>query len=525
MTARNYDVIITVNNASPFETSNVLIGNTSLATGVIANVNSTTNELKVKLSNSILEFSNLEVVHSNAISISGSANGLLNTTSLPFQSNTYSGNTTTAIATIQSIGPSSFIAEKNAFTQNPVVRLFEIYYPGEWYPENAAGNPTGKGEGRSWPTNFPIRFADVRGDLISDLSYNVTYGGSSFIPFPSQISSIEQASDGKINELSLTVFNVDNIISALVEDPFLVGNNTSNACQAFVNGELVHGIDPRTINANPSDFGSSGTEGFDVLTRARANGLTYSADVQTGIYGKANASFTREQTIAVNGQWIEGKSDTRDLLGAVVSIKTTFANFLDVWPEYSTTRFITSNVVEVYNALPYRVGDNVRAENGTTEVTIQSIQENRFLYLSNALDANTALGDAVFIVNPQADPESYIEDKFKIDSLETLSDEVATFSLISWLQYFRNQIPNRKYYKNTCQWAYKGPECQYPGPGGLAIPGTSLTSNANPIAADNTVAPSAAGDVCGKSIQACTVRNNQIHFGGFPATGRTIPKQ
>lgn len=525
MTARNYDVIITVDNATPFETTNVLIGNTSLATGVIANVNSTTNQLKVKLSNSILEFSNLEVVHSNAISTTGSANGLLNTTSLPFQSNTFSGNTTTAIATIQSIGPSGFIAEKNAFTQNPVVRLFEIYYPGEWYPENAAGNPTGKGEGRAWPTDFPIRFADIRGDLISDLDYNVTYGGSSFIPFPSQISSIEQSSDGKINELSLTVFNVDNIISALIEDPFLVGNNISNACQAYVNGELVHGIDPRTIDADPSDFGSAGTEGFDVLTRARANGLAYSADVQTGIYGKANASFTRDQTIAVNGEWREEKSDTRDLLGGVVSIKTTFANFLDVWPEYSTARFITSNVVEVYNALPYRVGDNVRSELGTTEGTIQSIEENRFLYLSNPLDSNLAVGDAVFIVNPQADSESYIEDKFKIDSLETLSDEVATFSLISWLQYFRNQIPNRKYYKNTCQWAYKGPECQYPGPGDLAIPGTSLTSNANPIAADNTTAPSAAGDVCGKSLQACTIRNNQIHFGGFPATGRTVPKQ
>lgn len=525
MTARNYDLVITVSNAAPFETNNVLIGNTSLATGVIANVDSTTNILKVKLSNSILEFSNLEVVHSNVVSITGTANGLLNTTSLPFQANTYSGNVTTAISTIQSIGPSGFIAEKNAFTQNPVVRLYEIYYPGEWYPENAAGNPTGRGEGRSWPTNFPIRFADVRGDLISDLNYNVTYGGDSFIPFPSQISSIEQSSDGKINELSLTVFNVDNIISALIEDPFLVGNNTSNSCQAHVNGELVHGIDPRTIDANPSDFGSAGTEGFDVLTRARANGLTYSASVQTGIYGKANASFTRDQTFAVNGNWEEGKSDTRDLLGGVVSIKTTFANFLDHWPEYSTARFVTSNVVEVYNALPYRVGDNVRSEIGTREATIQSIEENRFLYLSNPLDSNLSVGEAVFIVNSQADSESYIEDKFKIDNLETLSDEVATFGLISWLQYFRNQIPNRKYYKNTCQWVYKGPECQYPGPGGLAIPGTSLTSNANPIAADNTTAGSAAGDVCGKSLQACTIRNNQIHFGGFPATGRTVPKQ
>ena len=84
-----------------------------------------------------------------------------------------------------------------------------------------------------------ITLADIRGDLISDLNYNVTYGGDSFIPFPSQISSIEQSSDGKINELSLTVFNVDNIISAIIEDPFLVGNNISNACQAFVNGELV----------------------------------------------------------------------------------------------------------------------------------------------------------------------------------------------------------------------------------------------------------------------------------------------
>ena len=98
MTARNYDVVITVDNATGFQSTNVLIGNTSAAVGVIANVNTTLNTLKVKLSNSIAEFSNLEVVHSNVISISGSANGLLNTTSLPFQSNTLSGNTTTAIA-------------------------------------------------------------------------------------------------------------------------------------------------------------------------------------------------------------------------------------------------------------------------------------------------------------------------------------------------------------------------------------------------------------------------------------------
>ena len=65
---------------------------------------------------------------------------------------------------------------------------------------------------------------------------------------------------------------------------------------------------------------------------------------------------------------------------------------------------------------------------------------------------------------------------------------------------------------------------QYPGPGGLSIPGTSLSSNANPIAANNQTASSASGDVCGKSIISCTIRNNQQHFGGFPATGRTVPQ-
>lgn len=522
MTARNYDVILTVDDATGFEASNVLVGNTSASTGVIANVDTTANTLKVKLNNVLQEFST-EIVHSNIITVSGTANGALNTASLPFQSNTFSGNTTTAIATVTGIEHSGFISEKNAFVQNPIVRLFELYYPGEWYPANEAGNPTLQGAGLSWPSEFPIRFAEVRGDLIADLQYNVLHQGDSYIPFPVNLSALEQSSDGKINELTLSVFNVDNIISALVEDPYLVGNCTTNSVVAYVNGEAVHGIDPRTVDAAPADVGSVGDEAFDTLTRARANGLSYSADT-VGVYGKANAAFTKTQCEVVNGTWQEKKLDTRDLLGGVVTVKTTFANFLDVWPEYTTAKFIAGNVVEVASALPYRVNDNVRAQNGTTEATVESIQENRFLYLSNPLDANTTLGDAIYIVNKDKDSESYIEDTFKIDQLESLNDHLAEFGLISWLQYFRVTTPKRKYYKNTCQWAYKGPECQYPGHGGLSIPGTSLTSNANPIAANNEIASDAAGDICGKSIQACTLRNNQIHFGGFPATGRTIPK-
>ena len=130
MSARSYDVILSVDNASAFEATNVVIGNTSATTGTIANVNTTTNELKVKLNNLQQEFSSSEVVHSNTIvtTTATGGDGLLTTAN--FLSNVYSANSTTAIATISSIAQSAFKAEKNAFSQNPIVRLYTIYYPG-----------------------------------------------------------------------------------------------------------------------------------------------------------------------------------------------------------------------------------------------------------------------------------------------------------------------------------------------------------------------------------------------------------
>jgi len=442
---------------------------------------------------------------------------------VPFTSNIATSEVTTATTTIASQDPSLFIAEKNAFVQNPVVRLYDVFYPGEWFPPDKHGNPTGEGTGRSWPTNFPLKFADIAGDLVSDLQYNVTYDGESYIPFPLNITSIKQNQDGKIDDLTLTVFNVDNIISALVEDPFIVGNNTSNSCVANVNGVPVNGIDPRTINFTPAQVGNAGEIAFDSLTVARAKGLNYSDSI-VGLYGKANASFTKEQTEAVAGTWQIQKNDSRDLQGGVVNIKTTFANFLDVWPEHSVTKYITSNVIEVYNAMPYRVGDTVKSSKGSTTATIQTIEENRFLFLSNELEGNTNIGDEIFIINADADTESNIEDRFTINNLEELSQSTASFGLVTWLQYFKQITPRRKYYKNTCQWQYKGEECQYPGPGGGTIPGTNLTANTNPIGQDNKTASGPEGDICGKNIVACNLRNNGIHFGGFPATGRTIPR-
>ena len=115
--------------------------------------------------------------------------GNVNATS--FATTIATGNTVTANSVaISSISNSPYIAEKNAFTQNPVVRLITLYYPGEWFPNNKFNNPSLAGEGRAWPNDFPFRIAEVNGDIISDINYNVTYGGISYVPYPVNVSSI-----------------------------------------------------------------------------------------------------------------------------------------------------------------------------------------------------------------------------------------------------------------------------------------------------------------------------------------------
>lgn len=521
MTTRTYDTLLTVTNSANFEIGNVLIGSSSAAVGIIAGIDNDNNYLKVKLSNVVNEFSDGEAVHSNVVNMTASGSGTL--ASVPFNPNVFNSFSTTATSTITNIASSGFIAAKNAYTQQPIVRLYSVYFPGEWYPPNKAGNPQEQGLGYAWPSGFPIRFAEVIGDLANDISYNVLHNATSYIPFPLTVSGFSEGSDGKINEASLDIFNVDNIITGVVENPFLVGLNTSNSCVALVNGEYVDGLDPRTINANPADLSAApaGLDAVGKLTRARANALVYDSAVQAQ-YGQANAAFGYEQTKEVNGNWKKLKIDTRDLLGGVVEIKTTFAHFLDYWPEYSLVESLNTNEVVVTNSLPYRVGDSVTTSSGSVTATITAISLlDHIITLDTTLDGS--VNDALYIINAEKDSDSYVQDSFKIEQLESLSDHVATFGLTSWLQYFKIVTPKHKYYKNTCRWVYKGEECQYPGPNGGTIPGTDLQANTNPIGLDNQIT-TADLDACSGSVTACRLRNNQKHFGGFPGTGRSLPR-
>ena len=432
-----------------------------------------------------------------------------NTESVPFTAAAYRSTTTLTTNVIAKIENSGFIRAKNAFEQPPLIRLYDIFYPGEWYPPNAFGNPSKLGQGLAWPFGFPYRFAEVRGDIISDISYRAWHDGDAYMCYPIDSGSIGLNQTGEINETTVTISNFDSLIAQVVENSFLVGN-CANANTGTVNFGAVHNLDPSTIVNHTND----------------PYGNNYDQSVVDSTYGGiANSAITYDRCIELNGTWKSGKQDSRDLLGGIVRIRSTFATFLDYWPEYSTIRSITGNVVELYSTAPYRINDNVTIK-GTrgNYAAVKNIVGN-FIELDSSL--NIGVGTNLMIVNPDADPDAYVEDVFKVDKLNALDGAAAVFSLTSWLQYFKLTFPRRKYYKNTCPWVYQGEECQYPISGTGLIPGTSattaLTANGFWTVKNVQVDTVSANDECAKSFVACKLRNNQIHFGGFIGTGRTVP--
>lgn len=69
--SRTYDTIITISNTLGFLTGMVIVGNTTGTIGIIANINPTTGNLKVKLVNTLQEFVSGESIHANINSLTG----------------------------------------------------------------------------------------------------------------------------------------------------------------------------------------------------------------------------------------------------------------------------------------------------------------------------------------------------------------------------------------------------------------------------------------------------------------------
>ena len=511
MSTRAYDFTLTLTggNLDNYFKDNVVVGSSTATEGRIISVDKANSQIKVKVANSLHSFSSGESVSIQSVVTTG-GNTKLTFGDLNFSTPQYSSTTSSSSRSISSIDLGGFSTFKNAVEQSPIVRLLSIYYPGEFYPPNKNDNPSNAGEGLAWPVGFPYYFASVQGDVLSDLEYRAYHDGEEYLVYPINFGGTDISTDGRVNQTTVEISNFDNLIASIVEDPYISGNNTSNSVYATVGGQIVANIDPRTVPG----------------TTSNPDGLNYDQTVVDGIYaGVSNSAFTYAQTQVVNGTWKQSKQDSRDLLGGVVKVKTTFSSCLDYWPEYSTVRDSRANVVEVYSSLPYRVGDNVIVSGSSTKHSIVKEVRGNFLQLENSI--STVIGDKLFIVNPSRDPHAYVEDVFRIESLAGLNSLSATFSLTNWLEYFKFVLPKRKFYKNTCQWIYKGEECQYPEDGTGTIPGypTGKTKTANGFfTINNATTLDQSEDVCAKNYEACSLRNNQVHFGGFIATGRTIPK-
>lgn len=572
MSTRAYDYIVQLSDTSSFSVGNIVVGQSSNTVGEIIAIESS--NVKVRLSNVYLQFitgerliSNSAILYSqntfidHSSNINGTTNVFITPTSvdlsdtitvyvdglvaprdsyssnssaiqfLPVEviANTQSGVTdfvtfpTTAVTSlfvqvvrgniesanfvasniveyvetansvITGIFNTPYIAEKNSFEQTPLVKLYSIYYPGEWYPKNANGNPGNSGDSFPWPHGFPLRYAEVVGETYSDFNYSVIFGGNSYKVTALESDDISTDSSGQINEISLTISNFDGYMASLVDNANIAGFNSTNATIAYVNGEVVQNIDPRTVDSNVHyNSAIAATRG-------------------------ANASHTYETTTETGGTWIPFKRDSRDLLGAIVEIKFTYAKFLDYWPEYSIVKSenASENSVTMYSTGPYRVGDLVVSNSSPVFVsTIINIDGNK-LYCSDFTHSDP--GDKLYIINPDADKNAYVEHDFIINRLDELDELKASFSISNWLQYFKNSAPRKKFFITTCPFRYKGEECKYPANGSGTIVGSNPQLSANGYFTINNVSTgNLSEDICAKTLTACALRKNLINFGGFP---------
>jgi len=402
----------------------------------------------------------------------------------------------TASSIIQDIRPSNYIALKNSFEQEPLVRLYDIYYPGDWYPANANNNPTAEGLGYAWPYLFPIRYAEVFGDDLNIPDYTINHKGFSYSAKPINHGSVSISSDGSLGELTLKIDNTNYFFSSLVENAKIVGYNNTSAIISTVNNELVGNIDPRTDPTNIA---------FDTnVVAARGLGI--------------NVAYDYETTAALGEEWVSLSKDSRDLLGAVVEIKSMYASTLEHWPEYGIITSLSANILTVSDSSSYRVNDSLITDTGISLGAIVSILDNTVTVTASSI-INSVIGDKLYIINANYDPYAYNEHKLLITKMVSYDSSAVSFTLAERNTQFTEELPRRKFYKNTCPWKYKGVECKYPQSGVGTIQNTYPIYTANGMfTVTNVATTNLALDKCSKSISACALRNNIQNFGGFPGT-------
>ena len=478
--SRTYDYKLTVQNyGEPFEVGQT-VDNDNGAKAFITAVKG--NEVFVILEPDSSLFSVGDVLLSHSDTFNKTEQDPSKTKNFTGRAKT--GETDLGDADIDAIERNPIIARNNAFEQAPTIRLISIYYPGEWYE---AGSEHAASE-YGWPYPFPLRVCQS-----DNYTQPVVFNDKDYISIPIELSQINESTDGSLGQTSIRIFNAHDVISSLVDDPNLSGYNVSNTTSAVVDGKLVKGIDPRTVPNNPA----------------------YSSAI-VGYYNRENAAMDKAQSDSLNGIWRSVRLDSRDLLGAIVEIKTTSAEFLKYKPEYSTITQASGNTITMKSASEYRVGDVVSSNSHSSEAMISSIDRDAGVITMNT-SITASIGDRLYVVNELAQEESTLVETFKVDQLEGLNSEGAEFTLTTALTATKTQLPKLRYLK-TCMNTYKDKRCKYnPAPGSPIQGAPGRTSNGYFDAQNNSTTENL--DYCNKSMAACRLRGNEVNYLGFITSG------
>ena len=486
MATRTYDVKLTANsNVSDSYTGYSIVSTASTpAKGIITRISGV--DVYVR-NTSNTNFSVGDTIKVREDTLSGSYQNPETTPNFTPRSKT--GTTDLVTRTISSISHNKFLTEARAAHMSGIVRFISVYYPGEWYTDDS-DQPN---NGQAWPHLFPMHFCTHGfSEDNNPQAFPVEYNGREYLPLPIDLDDISEDSDGKINTFSMSIFNADNIVNAIINNPFIAGYSSAGI-SITVDGETVTGIDARTVPGNSS----------------------YNPAI-VSYYGKTNATIDKYQNDQLGATWTSVKEDSRHLIGAVVQITSTFQRFLKYWPEYSmvTNRVTNGRNINVRDATVYRIGDRVTSNNHSSSAVITDIQNN----FEITVDSNMTVspGDRLYIENPDADEASSVTDVFKIKKLQGVKREIATFELVSFLQYFTRIVPRERIMRNVCRFKYKDARCGYRGPGNYIIRGTA-NRRANPkaVTIDNEETTDLTKDQCAKTLEACQLRNNDPNYGGF----------
>ena len=121
------------------------------------------------------------------------------------------------------------------------------------------------------------------------------------------------------------------------------------------------------------------------------------------------------------------------------------------------------------------------------------------------LDAANFVGG----VNPTADPNTFFPDEiFFIDRKAAETDEFISVELALAWDVTGVKLPLRQVIRDTCMWAYRGPDCSYTG--------------AAVAKADDTPTAVLGEDKCSKRRSGCVLRfgvNGQLPASFYPAVG------